>query len=353
MNNTAGIIYKATNMINGKSYIGQTVQILSNRISKHYKSISNHASYKFCRALRKYDKNVWMWEILYENVPKSLLGKTERFAIGNYDTKDNGYNSTYGGEDNPMNYPEYRLKVSLALKGRPGRHNQVTEETKRKISEANTGKKRTEQHCIKQSKRLMGKYAGVTNPFYGKKHTAETIAKMSGNNNPMYGKTGDKSSFWGRHHTDDTKKKLSLKNRGRRHTEEEKQKMRDSSRHLSGIDHAMYGKHHTEESKRNMSLDRQGEKHPNSKLTDQQVTEIRNAFNTSEAEYKSDFINKMISVYNVSYGCLSKILRGETYKHLLENTNDNEHIGRYDAGPENNGDQQRTSVADNAKNTKR
>ena len=51
-----GIIYIATNIKNGKSYIGQTISKLNKRVSRHYKSSKTH-SYKFANALKKYKKS--------------------------------------------------------------------------------------------------------------------------------------------------------------------------------------------------------------------------------------------------------------------------------------------------------
>jgi len=94
-----GIIYKATNKINGKSYIGKTVRKLEIRINRHYND-SKVYHYKFATALRKYSKNNWKWEILHKDIPASKLSSLEKIEIKKYDTLYNGYNSTEGGEDN-------------------------------------------------------------------------------------------------------------------------------------------------------------------------------------------------------------------------------------------------------------
>jgi hypothetical protein len=50
------LIYKATNKINNKSYIGQTTETLDIRIRRHLYSIKTRRNYYFCNALRKYGK---------------------------------------------------------------------------------------------------------------------------------------------------------------------------------------------------------------------------------------------------------------------------------------------------------
>lgn len=112
-----GIIYMATNAINGKSYIGQTVSGLESRKSSHYKDAKNKNFY-FCRALRKYGRSDWSWTILY-TVRERDLNVAEICAIYYYDTYYNGYNSTEGGDINPMKYKEVREKLSTTWKHDP------------------------------------------------------------------------------------------------------------------------------------------------------------------------------------------------------------------------------------------
>lgn len=87
------IIYKATNIINNMSYIGQTVQTLQSRIRDHMK----RGNY-FHNALRKHGKENFTWDILAECNDVDTLNKLEIYYIGYYDTYNNGYNLTLGGE---------------------------------------------------------------------------------------------------------------------------------------------------------------------------------------------------------------------------------------------------------------
>ena len=108
---------------------------------------------------------------------------------------------------------------------------EVSAETREKISTANTGKQRTEEF----KSYLSEKYTGEGNPFYGKHHTDETKKKyFIGENNPMYGK----------HHTEDAKKAISNANKNKIVSDETRSKLSVAS---SGENNGMYGKHHTEE----------------------------------------------------------------------------------------------------------
>lgn len=95
-----GIIYKITNKINNKVYIGQTIQNLKDRWYQHcgFKS-SNEAELRMVikRAIHKYGKENFDLEIL-ERVDDDKLNEREIFWIDKYDSYNNGYNSTRGGQ---------------------------------------------------------------------------------------------------------------------------------------------------------------------------------------------------------------------------------------------------------------
>jgi len=90
-----GCIYMVTNKINGKSYIGKTIRMLSQRRGGHFGS--DH-----CRALhlelKKYGKESFDWKLLFESDNEELLGEKEKAFIEKYQTlAPNGYNLTTGG----------------------------------------------------------------------------------------------------------------------------------------------------------------------------------------------------------------------------------------------------------------
>lgn len=67
--------------------------------------------------MRKYDKDKWDWKIIYFDIPRKQLSSMEKWCIANYDTYNKGYNSTEGGEDNPMNHKLNRDRLSKSMKG--------------------------------------------------------------------------------------------------------------------------------------------------------------------------------------------------------------------------------------------
>jgi len=132
------IIYKVTNKINGKCYIGQTIRKLNKRINDHRKKSKNNSNFQFHQALRKYGEENFEWSILCECNSKEELNEMEFHYIKQYNTYYKGYNMTFGG-DNPMNYNIHRQKISESLKGHV-----VSEESKNEIRKKLIGRKNPE-----------------------------------------------------------------------------------------------------------------------------------------------------------------------------------------------------------------
>ena len=88
-----------------------------------------------------------------------------------------------------------------------------------------------------------------------KPHTEETKKKMSEK------QKGDKHHFYGKKHTEETKKKISEASIGRKHKEETKKKISEA---MLGDKNPFFGKtrKHTEESKKKMSEAMLGDKNP-------------------------------------------------------------------------------------------
>lgn len=98
-------IYKITNDINGKCYIGQSIDIEGRRIA-HLCAARNpntpdyHA--QIHQAIRKYGEDNFSFEILAElksgGYDKDILNNLEKYYIQKYDSMKKGYNATLGGD---------------------------------------------------------------------------------------------------------------------------------------------------------------------------------------------------------------------------------------------------------------
>lgn len=157
-NSTKGYIYKITCKISGKSYIGKTIRRLKVRIWEHFTCKAGTTALR--RAIQKYGKGVFEVQILEEHNANNLqelnniLAEREIYFINKYNTYEDGYNCTKGGE------------------GRLGSH---SEETKRKISETLKGRECPE--LLRQKRKLMNK--GKHHSEEAKQHMREAFFRRS------------------------------------------------------------------------------------------------------------------------------------------------------------------------------
>ena len=99
-------IYKYQNKLNGKVYIGQSIDIERrqyNHKSSAYNEKANDYNSQFHQAIRKYGLENFDFEIIAELTPeeytRQTLNQLEIFFIRYYDSFKNGYNATEGGDD--------------------------------------------------------------------------------------------------------------------------------------------------------------------------------------------------------------------------------------------------------------
>lgn len=98
-----GIIYSYKNLINGKQYIGQTINP-KQRYNQHKSSAFNKKDKEYNsplhRAFRKYGYENFKYTVLAETDDIDILNKLEIYFIKKYNTKiPNGYNIEEGGKN--------------------------------------------------------------------------------------------------------------------------------------------------------------------------------------------------------------------------------------------------------------
>lgn len=146
MSKPFGIIYKATNLINGKCYIGQTSKTLDKRKHEHQIGVKK---YPFQNAINKYGYDNFEWEILCECEDKLILNirETMKIIVEHSHISEGGYNLTWGGDGQIKGWcpsEETRRKMSAGQRKRI--HVPLTENHKEKLR-----KPKTEEHKKKLS----------------------------------------------------------------------------------------------------------------------------------------------------------------------------------------------------------
>lgn len=97
-----GYIYKVTNKINAKVYIGQTSRTIEERWREHITDAygrDKESRFAFHRAILKYGKDAFLVEEI-EECDSSELDARERYWIEYYDAYHKGYNADFGGRSN-------------------------------------------------------------------------------------------------------------------------------------------------------------------------------------------------------------------------------------------------------------
>jgi len=198
-------IYKFTNKVNHKIYIGKSVNVYG-RYESHKKTALSGKKTLFYNALRKYGIDNFDFEIIKE-CSREELNEYEKFYIKLYDSNNPqyGYNMTPGGDGGAMTYGPWN-------KGK-----KMTSDFKKRVSES--VKKRMKDPVLKE------KMSKSLKEAFSKPETKKKMSKA---------KKGKKPWNKGKHYTGIKKKskesieKTRLKNIGQKRTEEQKKRISDS-----------------------------------------------------------------------------------------------------------------------------
>lgn len=148
-----GTIYKITNTKTGKVYIGKTTKSLNDRLQGHINNADKGNNFKLSLAIRKYGKENFIIEPIDFAETREELNEKEIHYISEYNSLEDGYNMTMGGEGGNT----YINKSDEEMKAISG-----------KISTA-----------LRKNNGNRGQFVGPKNSMYGKHHTPETKEKMS------------------------------------------------------------------------------------------------------------------------------------------------------------------------------
>lgn len=163
------LVYKATNIITNKSYIGKTIRTLSHAKARHksraHRDWKIGCESKFYNSIRYHGWDAFVWEVMYIGTTDEDIQEKERLYINDLDTLHNGYNSTPGGDGGAGKTlsDSHKEKLAIASTGsnnpcyglfgadHPAFGNKHTETAIEKIKLGLTGVPKTEEHKRKLS----------------------------------------------------------------------------------------------------------------------------------------------------------------------------------------------------------
>jgi group I intron endonuclease len=165
-----GYIYLLTDTRNGKQYIG-----------KHNGSDENYFSGGVIpnKIAKKYGKEIFIKTIIEENITDiNLLSIKEKFYIKEYRTFIYGYNLSEGGDGGGSwihkKTKEEKERIS-EIKRKKNLGRKFSNETLEKMRLAKKGKPLSDEH----KKNISISQSGENHPWFGRKHTDETKKKIS------------------------------------------------------------------------------------------------------------------------------------------------------------------------------
>lgn len=93
-------IYSITNVVTGDMYIGQTIQDFEKRWKSHISALNrgNHDNEYLQRSWNKYGEGAFKFKAIHYCDELDILNDLEKYYIKKYDTYNNGFNMTEGGD---------------------------------------------------------------------------------------------------------------------------------------------------------------------------------------------------------------------------------------------------------------
>lgn len=176
-----GFIYKITNLVNNKVYIGQTIQNPLDRWYRHCQKrcLSNaERNMAIKRAIFKYGKDNFKFEVIetIDNYNRDLLNEREIYWIAQYNSYHDGYNCTIGGTlaSKPFKIAKVEHKdiidlynIGLSLRDIAKEYNVDKETIKRVLSINNIELRKTKTYkfCQQDREDILNFYVSIIDTY--------------------------------------------------------------------------------------------------------------------------------------------------------------------------------------------
>ena len=209
-------VYKISNIVSGRYYIGYSTNITKRFKSHCYKLKQNiHDNIFLQRAYNLDGEDKLKYDIIHICDTMDEAKEIELKYLIDLSIRDKLYNLNFNnsGGDLLTNHPDKeKIRERIIHSFKETLSNMTVEERSQKygkLGEKNGMYGKT--HTVETRQKLSEMHKGNTY-CRGKKASEETKKKMSENAKL---KIGDKNSFFGRHHSEETKQKIYEKNKGR------------------------------------------------------------------------------------------------------------------------------------------
>ena len=158
------ILYKTTNLVNSKIYVG-VHKLADTTRSKKYLGSGDQIR----AAIKKYGRENFTRETLAQfSCFEDVYSAEANLVNQEFINRDDTYNICLGGRGGGTSTPEIREKISNSAKGR-----KFSKETRAKIAESNKGRTTSDETRAK----ISAAHKGNTH-YLGHKHSEETKAKI-------------------------------------------------------------------------------------------------------------------------------------------------------------------------------
>ena len=157
------LIYKITNKVNDKVYIGQSIRPVKKRFNRHLNdALNNKLDTHFARAIRKYGKDNFICEVIDTATDQNDLTLKEQYWIRYYDSVNMGYNETdaiqkCGGNTYASKTKEELLEIYEKIR-------------KSKIGKLNPNSKSIKCYNIETDEELFFETVKECQEYFGEKH---------------------------------------------------------------------------------------------------------------------------------------------------------------------------------------
>lgn len=228
-----GYIYKTTNLVNGKIYVGKkrgeftskyfgSGRYLNNALNKYGKDNFSVELLEYCDSLEQQNNQEKYWIAYFKDLGCDMY---------NISRGGDGGDTYYGLSDEDRNMRCEKTSKVTVFRHLPVESRKKAWETRRKngtdkfstaqlekMSKSHLGKKQSKETVMKKSMIRLGTHLSeetkrkISESNKGKKRSIETRMKMSKINKQ---RVGELNGFYGKHHSDSTKKLIGSYNKSR------------------------------------------------------------------------------------------------------------------------------------------